>query len=511
MTHVGSSPRSPGARNENSFLWSEKRVADILMGKGRAIFSDVFRTDKSGWTGLHRVCFNGNLDLVISILSNCEPSYVDIKAKNLKTPLHCACRNGKLDIVVELLRRQADVNSHDSKMETPVYAACEGGHADVLQELINRGADYNTPEIKFGRYPIHVAALKMTSRHLDVVKVLLHHKADKEVINRNGETPIFGILYGENYSLTMKELLSSGSNIEAKDKSGCTIFHRACLGNKLDLINELLMYNVNVNSKDNSSNTPLHAACSIGSFELTLKLIERGANLEDGNISSKTPLYEACVKGRINIILELLNRRAKVYDYAVNGVPIITFLLNYKDEDGNTVLHLGLFRRYLNLVNLIMNLDEGIKGSQLYHCKNNQGCLPLDIALKWPDYDVSTLAVRTIPGLPIDVISRLCSVVDNDECCQLNPSDVQTISNVCSRDSQVIAHFHVLGDSYSGKSTFMKALDGPFESDDSLSMLASWFETPPRFIDYDDRTKGIVTKKYDSGNTRRIFYEYGVS
>lgn len=507
------SPRSEKRDiNISSTTWTDKKVKDIIKGKIPGGISRIFSQDISGWTGLHRVCYNGSLDLAIQILNQCSSLYVDIKAGNGKTALHCASRNGKLDVVLELLNRGAKVNERDNNDETPLLAACEGNHLDIVKLLLSRNADCNISDKKNGRYPIHEACWH---DRVTIVRELFKNDADIESINRYHETPIFCALYKRSNIYLLKELIGRGANINAKDNKGQSLLHRACLGNHVDIIKVLLFHQADINTTDILSNTPLHAACAYCPIDIVVQLLQRGADFEVLNKALKTPLYKACKRGRINVVLELLNQGAKYYDYTIEGVSIPSFLLTYIDRSGNTVLHQACLLRYTYLMDRILDLNGDPYSAEKiafpYSHHDAEGLLPLDLALRCHSYDVLRLAIATVPGLSATDISRLCEYADADIYCRINSCDIRAIANLYSQEIQYISHIHLLGDSFAGKSTAMKTLEIKFEENILKTMFPTWFESPIVSIDPEERTKGVIIKKYDINNRRRVFYDYGVS
>jgi ankyrin repeat protein len=61
----------------------------------------------NGFTPLHVACYNGNIDIVNSLLK-CNSS-ANLYNTNGFTPLHAACINGNIDIVNSLLKCNSSV------------------------------------------------------------------------------------------------------------------------------------------------------------------------------------------------------------------------------------------------------------------------------------------------------------------------------------------------------------------------------------------------------------------
>ena len=88
----------------------------------------------------------------------------------------------RCDIVKLLWNAKAQVNTTDSTDTTPLHEATSG---DMAQSLLERHANVNAYNNK-GQTPLHYAALR---NHLDVVHVLLAHRADANVETGSREHP----------------------------------------------------------------------------------------------------------------------------------------------------------------------------------------------------------------------------------------------------------------------------------------------------------------------------------
>jgi ankyrin repeat protein len=121
----------------------------------------------------------------------------DVNAANLdgETPLIRAATQYEEECAEILLERGANVNSRTQQGRTPLIAAIDGpkdfdntNHLvyspKIARLLIARGADVNARDAA-GRTPLLLAVMR---GHADIIPVLLEHKADVNVVDRNGDT-----------------------------------------------------------------------------------------------------------------------------------------------------------------------------------------------------------------------------------------------------------------------------------------------------------------------------------
>jgi ankyrin repeat protein len=189
------------------------------------------------------------------------------------TPLLLAALNLNYDTAALLVRRGADVNKWDTWGRAPLYAAVDtntvptGGRADrpsldkttgveLIAMLLKAGANPNMQLKLFPPYrslrddrgadtmlTVGTTPLLRAAKAADVaaVNLLLQYKANVELPNTNGITPLLaaaGIGYSgldtrgryrteAEAAETVKQLLAAGADINIKDRSGQTPLHGA--------------------------------------------------------------------------------------------------------------------------------------------------------------------------------------------------------------------------------------------------------------------------------------------
>ncbi len=128
----------------------------------------------------------GNIETVRQALE----AGVDVNSANSEeklTPLHMAAYNGHTDVAKLLLERGAEIDARDHEGKTPLTHACTGPFKETVKLLVDSGADINAQEATEGFTPLMMAA---GLGEVDVVKVLLEHKADPSIRDNDGDRAI---------------------------------------------------------------------------------------------------------------------------------------------------------------------------------------------------------------------------------------------------------------------------------------------------------------------------------
>ena len=208
------------------------------------------------------------------------------------------------------------------------------------------------------------------------------------------------------YTEIVKELISMGADVNAKDSLSQTPLHLVAYQEDDTKTMKVLLENgANVNIPDYRNFTPLHYTCEEGNLEGTRLLLEKGASLEAyDNENSNTPFGLALLeehKDVCKLLLEkeptLLNKIANLElgEYPIHiaskgeDIDIFKMLLQkgsnitVKNKEGFSPIHLAAQEGNLEIVKLLINkLPSVVKD------RNKRGQTPLHIAAEFKKYHV---------------------------------------------------------------------------------------------------------------------------
>jgi ankyrin repeat protein len=136
--------------------------------------------------------------------------------------------------------------------------------------------------------------------HLDCCKLLIEHKANPLLKNKDGMPPVHFAAAG-NHILVVEYLMSlesAATDPEVISPGGLNNLHRACMHGSLETVRALVeKHRADISSKSGQNgNTPLHFAAHGGYIEIVKFLIECGAAVNDCNDYGLTPLHLACIR-----------------------------------------------------------------------------------------------------------------------------------------------------------------------------------------------------------------------
>ncbi|MEQ8186621.1 MAG: ankyrin repeat domain-containing protein [Candidatus Eremiobacterota bacterium] len=270
-----------------------------------------------------------------------------------KTPLHIASHDNSPEVAEFLIKKGADVKAGDGGRWTPLHSASVNGSKYLAELLIKKGADVNAGD-DHGETPLHLASRDISENlitfnnsmkrikpdwqelypdYKGVMELLLSSGADINARNKDGETPLCRAAVS--YKEASELLISRGADIHSRNNSLWTVLHLVSLHGPYAVAETLIEKGANVNAKDSICWTPLHSAAANGNRVVAEMLINKGADVngqakhdyfdpDDGawkrnNENSWTPLHIAAKNNRDEVVELLISKGADVNAELTDG------------------------------------------------------------------------------------------------------------------------------------------------------------------------------------------------
>ncbi len=302
---------------QTALMWASARrhpaMMELLISKGadvnaRSIDRDYQRhvtaegrpksLDSGGLTPLLYAARENCMACVDVLLKNKVD--IDLADPDSVSPLLVAVMNANWDLAKQLILAGADVNQWDIYGESPLINAIDlrtridGGRAsidapnvtsglEVITLLLERGAD---PDMQLFFRPANARGTVQTrgatpliraanNGDLEVVKLLLEHKADATIATADRQTPIHAVLAGraaEPQALEIiRALQKAGADVNVvalinhpEEIRGGTALHYAVRKRYKTVIKELASFGIDMNAVDQDGLTALDYTQSRG-------------------------------------------------------------------------------------------------------------------------------------------------------------------------------------------------------------------------------------------------------
>ncbi|MBP5426773.1 MAG: ankyrin repeat domain-containing protein [Clostridiales bacterium] len=342
---------------------------------------DVNEKDSLGYTVAYYTALNqkGKIrNRILELLMQGDKNCINVSSPVGNTLLHYACSEQDLELVKFLVNiKNLKINMTNDKGLAPIHYACGNPKMEIIKLLLERkDLDLNKRTAK-GVTPLHALAAKGTK---EMVRLFLDKGVDVNAVDVDEKTPLhYTYLY--NNVEVMRELLNAEKLEIDKDNilNKCIMFHM-CGSSNVDLIDLILKKSgFSVRIKKETGESLLWEACNEGNEEVVKFLLGRpGMGKDDKNSKNSkgfAPLHRACFKRYINIVKLLLS------DDEVD--------INIADEDGWTPLHYMVQAGYTEIIEVLLN-DPRVN----INAKDNERRTPLSYACDRKDITIVEILLK---------------------------------------------------------------------------------------------------------------------
>ncbi|CAL5337531.1 unnamed protein product [Camellia sinensis] len=374
---------------------------------------------------LYKAAVEGNLEI---LRENKDQLNLQL-TPNKNTVLHIAALFGQTECVEEILKINSSLLCQPNvKGDTALHLAGREGQQDSVDALIKHAnkLDEDSVELESGSTmtkkmlrarnedgdtALH-DTLRLYSHQIKLsIRLLTEDKEYTYTANNAGETPLY-IAAERRHHEVVSQILKTSTAPAYDGPGGRTALHAVVISNDEGSTKTLLDWNKDLAKKpDMYGWTPLHYAARFGHVERAKQLLDVDKSIAyviADKDDKKTALYVAASQGHVGVMKELLsqcpdcwemvndkgqnilhvavqNENKKVVKFILENSQLSS-LINHKDIDGNTPLHLTATA----LCGNELMYDE--RADRMAFNKRNQ--TPLDVTTHYENVTSVTQALK---------------------------------------------------------------------------------------------------------------------
>lgn len=353
-------------------------AADLLIEKG----ANVRHLNKNGLSASDIALSKRNLTMVFALegVSHCLHYDADIHEKTLMG----AAQEGNTRVIEFWLQNSPDRKPFDRQLaqkRTIAFIAALNGHLDIIELLETEKADFELADDR-GNTPLFCAA---QNDHFEVVNFLIEKGCNVNRENANRRTPIFSAVNNGHEDI-VRVLIRKGAAVDHEDEDGRTPLECAVKQGSIEIVQMLVEAGADPSHINSRGYDLAMSAADSSNLEMLKELKRLGVSLTRTNTrNGETALLGACQVGPGEVVKFLLDEGSKKNHRnkrgispglraAYNGLTDVVVVLSeagadldIADNDGDTPIICAAQQGNQEMVELLHRLGGKISA------KNNRG------------------------------------------------------------------------------------------------------------------------------------------
>lgn len=286
------------------FLITAGIPVDIIDNEGRTILFDIIF---EGLSALEMIEYLTQKGANIEHRDNEDRTIIDdlvelvLIQQNTKRPRHRRFLNMKQDEnYFELLRRvlstyKPKINRPKKNGQTIIFELVNYNNNELLKLFISNDIDINlmdenmqTPLSFLVEQGMALTNSKQRDDFFERLNILLKYRVNINAMDKNGRTVLHKAVIADDFEVVEKLILSKKLDIAIKDAQGRTALHHTQWKGNTKIAKLLLLNGANINEADSAGYTLLNYAAILGHTQLVQLLISYGVLMYNKNKKSSS-------------------------------------------------------------------------------------------------------------------------------------------------------------------------------------------------------------------------------
>ncbi|GAB4837288.1 hypothetical protein Ancab_039568 [Ancistrocladus abbreviatus] len=312
-------------------------------------------------------------------------SPVKQEERSVETELHAAAREGHVKNILQILHRNVDlIANEDRKGNLPLHEAASAGQLEAVMTLTLFMMEFVEPELSIGKANMEgntALHLAVQNGHEKAARYLIRRKPEtSHSLNKEGISPLYLAIEARFQDLVryIPIKISSRKCLDQTSPKKSVIHVAIRVQDNVILKTVLKKLRPMVNSFDEEGQTPLSYATYIGYLDGVVFILDKFPYSafscdKDGSY----PIHKASSRDLVEIVEQFLlhfpetigllngHDRNILHVAAISGsTKVVSYLLKMhgikklmdtRDRDGNTALHLATMNDHLDVVSCLEN------------------------------------------------------------------------------------------------------------------------------------------------------------
>ncbi|XP_021316343.1 ankyrin repeat-containing protein At5g02620 isoform X2 [Sorghum bicolor] len=392
-------------------------------------------TTPRGNTCLHISAMHGHAGFCMDAMA-LNRSLLSAVNNDGETPLVAAVRGGRTSttsLAPSFLRCYRDLHlseailKQDKQGNNALHHAIRSGHRELALELIAAEPALSKAVNKYDESPMYIAVMR---NYKDVSEKLLEIPDSAHLGGTNGHNALHAAVRNGTAAIAKKIVETRPALALTEDKiRKATPLHQAVLWDKVDVLRVILEHDRSLGYVVSSKGTPLLVSAAYrGNVGVARELLKHCPDAPFAKTNGWTCLHQAVWNGQLEFV-----------DFVLGLPQFGRFLINMRDQDGDTALHLAVQKSNPKMVAaLLLHRDIDVR---VLNDNGNEAIWKLwnvtkdSKTLNWNE--ISMLMLKADPQAATDIYNLRREA--HDKVTETTRNDIKSLTQTYTGNTSLVA------------------------------------------------------------------------